>query len=90
MSIADWYDIIYEKEYEKMTHRATITLDQEAYAFLLSTAQNNRSAFINKLLKKEKLRQLKQDIQKANQEEANDIIYQKELCEWDETLADGL
>ena len=73
-----------------MTYRATITLDQEAYAFLLSTAKDNRSAFINDLLRKEKVRQLKKDILRANQEEANDIAYQEDFTKWDITLEDGI
>lgn len=73
-----------------MTHRATITLDQEAYAFLLSAAKDNRSAFINGLLKKEKLRQLEEDVLKANREEAEDLEYQQELSDWDETIEDGI
>ena len=64
-----------------MTHRATITLDKEAYSFLLSTAKDNRSAFINELLIKEKQWQLEKAILQANQEE---------LSDWDETLADGI
>lgn len=73
-----------------MTHRATITLDQEAYTFLLTAAKDNRSAFINELLKKEKIRQLKNDILHANQEEADDADYQEELSNWDISLEDGI
>lgn len=73
-----------------MTHRATITLDKEAYSFLLSAAKDNRSAFINELLKREKQRHLEKAILQANQEEADDPIYQEELSNWDETLADGI
>lgn len=73
-----------------MTHRATITLDNEAYSFLLSTAKDNRSAFINELLKKEKQRQLEKAILRANREEAADLVYQKELSLWNETLVDGI
>lgn len=73
-----------------MSHRATVTLDQEAYAFLLAAGKDNRSAYINELLKKEKQRQLERTILKANQEEAADLKYQEELSIWDETLSDGL
>ncbi|MEO0926741.1 MAG: CopG family transcriptional regulator [Cyanobacteria bacterium J06643_13] len=72
-----------------MTHRATITLDNDAYAFLEASAGNNRSAFINKLLKEEKRRVLATKILKANQEEASDLAYQEELMDWDVTLSDG-
>lgn len=73
-----------------MQHRATITLDQESYAFLMSAGQENRSAFINHLLKEEKKRQLEAAILRANQEEAEDTSYREELSDWDETLSDGI
>lgn len=72
-----------------MTHRATITLDNDSYAFLEASAGNNRSAYINKLLKEEKRRVLATQILKANQEEASDLAYQEELMDWDVTLSDG-
>lgn len=73
-----------------MTHRATITLDEEAYAFLMSAAKDNRSGYINALLKREKERALDLALAKANTEEAQDALYQSELTDWDETLTDGL
>jgi predicted CopG family antitoxin len=73
-----------------MTNRATITLDDEAYTFLEASAGNNRSAYINKLLKEEKQRVLEQQIIRANQEESSDLAYQEELMDWDITLSDGL
>ncbi len=73
-----------------MTCRATVTLDNEAYAFLKSAGGKNRSAFVNQLLKEEKRRVLAEVILKANQEEAADQQYQQELSEWDETLLDGI
>jgi len=73
-----------------MTHRATITLDDESFAFLNNIAGDNRSAYINELLKQERKNYLKQTLLKANQEEAQDSDYQKELKEWDTTLSDGL
>lgn len=73
-----------------MTHRATITLDEEAYKFLMSTAKDNRSGFINELLKREKDRALSKALIAANQEEANDVDYQEELSIWDETMDDGI
>jgi antitoxin CcdA len=71
-----------------MTHRATFTLDQEAYSFLLVAGKDNKSAFINDLLKKERQKHLKQTILKSNLEEAKDLAYQDELSVWDETLMD--
>lgn len=73
-----------------MQHRATITLDHESYAFLMSAGQENRSAFINHLLKEEKKRQLEEAILRANQEEAEDLSYHEALADWDEALADGV
>ena len=73
-----------------MLNRATITLDSEAYNFLLSAGKENRSAFINDLLIEERKRQLESAILKANQEEAHDLEYQEELSDWDETLSDGI
>jgi predicted CopG family antitoxin len=73
-----------------MTMRATFTIEDEAYAFLMQEGGENRSAYINQLLKREKQRTLEEAILKANQEEADDPEYQKELSMWDETLSDGL
>lgn len=73
-----------------MTHRTTITLDDEAYLFLNDIAGDNRSAYINELLKQERKNFLKQALIKANQEEADDLGYQEELKAWENTLSDGL
>jgi len=73
-----------------MTSRATFTLEEESMEYLKKAGGSNRSAFINKLLKDEKRRQLEKAILKANQEEAEDSAYQKELSDWDATLSDGL
>ena len=73
-----------------MTHRTTITLDDESFIFLNSIAGENRSAYINELLKQERMNHLKQALLKANQEEAADSEYQEELKEWDTALSDGL
>lgn len=73
-----------------MTHRTTITLDDESFIFLNSIAGENRSAYINELLKQERMNHLKQALLKANQEEAADSEYQEELKEWNTTLSDGL
>ena len=70
-----------------MTHRATFTLEAEAFAFLTTAAGNNRSAYINQLLKQEKQRQLEAALVQANQEEAENTAYQDELADWEKTLA---
>ena len=71
-----------------MTHRVTITLDEETFAFLNDVANSNRSAYINQLLKQEHKNFLREALRKANQEEAEDT-YQEELQEWDSTLSSG-
>ena len=73
-----------------MAHRATITLDDETFSFLNQVAGNNRSAYINQLLKQERKNFLKAALIKANQEEAQDTSYQEDLQEWERTLSDGL
>lgn len=73
-----------------MTHRTTITLDDESFTFLNNIAGENRSAYINELLKQERKNHLKQALLKANQEEATDSEYQEELKEWETALLDGL
>ncbi|MEM6643732.1 MAG: CopG family transcriptional regulator [Bacteroidota bacterium] len=73
-----------------MAERATISLDEESHSFLTEIADGNKSAYINELLKREKKRLLEEAILKANQEESEDIDYQKEIASWDATLNDGL
>ena len=73
-----------------MTTRTSITLDEDAYAFLRDFGGRNKSAFINALLKKERQRYLQKKILSANLEEAGDAAYQEELAAWDTTLLDGL
>ena len=70
--------------------RTTFTIDDEAFAFLDSVAGNNRSAYINQLLKEEQRRQLEQRVLQANREEAEDVEYGEALLEWDAVLDDGL
>ena len=73
-----------------MAERATISLDEESHSFLTKIANGNKSAYINELLKREKKRFLEEAVLKANQEEAADADYQKEVTDWDITLSDGL
>lgn len=73
-----------------MPARATFSLEDDAFAFLKSAGGKNRSAYINRLLKEERQRRLQDAIATANQEEAEDPVYGKELANWDSTLLDGL
>lgn len=50
----------------------------------------NRSAFINELLLKEKQSFLQESIIEANQEESEDDSYHQELSDWDITFEDGI
>jgi antitoxin CcdA len=75
---------------QNMTHRTTITLDDDIFAFLNQVAGDNRSAYINQLLQQERNNFLKQTLIKANREEAEDMDYQEELQAWESTLSDGL
>ena len=70
-----------------MQHRSTFTLDEEVAQFLLT--KENKSAYINTLIKKEISQELEAAILKANIEEAEDAKYLQELSEWDNTLNDG-
>lgn len=73
-----------------MAERATISLDEEAYTFLDQAAGNNKSAYINSLLKQEKRRVIEEAVLRANEEEGRDQTYQDCLSEWDAALYDGL
>lgn len=73
-----------------MTHRVTITLDEETFAFLNDVASSNRSAYVNQLLKQERRNFLQAALRKSNREEAEDTNYQEELQAWESTLSDGL
>ena len=44
--------------------RTTVTLDEEAMNFLIASAQDNKSAYINNLLKQEKRRLLEKNLAK--------------------------
>ena len=73
-----------------MTARATISFDEDNYSFLEKHAGKSRSAYINELLRRERQTTEKARIIAANEEEANDLAYQDELADWDNTLLDGL
>lgn len=73
-----------------MAHRATISLDDECFEFLEKVVGDNRSAYINQVLKERYQAWLKEACIKANIEETNDAEYQKELRLCDVTLRDGI
>jgi predicted CopG family antitoxin len=70
--------------------RLTISIDEEVYEYLEHAAGDNRSAFINDLLRQHHLTDMKARMIQGLQEDAQDTAYQEEIAEWDVTLADGL
>ena len=72
-----------------MTYRTSITLDEQTYNFLMTSGIENKSAYINDLLKREQEKSLKEKILRANQEEA-DYLESQSMDDWDDTLTDGL
>lgn len=70
--------------------RATFSLEKDNYAFLNKVGGENKSAYINRLLKRAKYKALEEAVLKANKEESDDSDYQEELSSWDTTLLDGL
>jgi hypothetical protein len=73
-----------------MAKRLTISLDEAAYEYLEHTAGDNRSAFINDLLLRHHLSEMKALMIQGLQEDDNDPEYQSEIALWDCTLSDGL
>jgi hypothetical protein len=72
-----------------MTRRATITLDDDVYLYLMTYAGKNKSGFINSILRNVQQATLAQQLLQANTEEANDTQYQQDCLLWDNTLLDG-
>lgn len=64
-------------------------MEKSNYEFLMQVAGDNKSAYINNLLREMKELALEESIAKANEEEVSDS-YQKELSEWDVTMDDGI
>ena len=72
-----------------MSKKIGITLDDEVLDFVDGRA-NNRSSFINRVLREEKRRILMQELADAYQEQADDPDFQQEVSVWDVTVGDGL
>jgi antitoxin CcdA len=83
------YDMYVIQRKILMTHRTTVTITDEAFAFLQTQAGRNRSAYINQLLQAERQRLLAAAIAVANREEAEEA-YQEDLLPWTAALSDGL
>jgi len=72
-----------------MTYRTSITLEEQTYQFLMSSGIENKSSYINDLIKKDQQKSLENAIMNANAEES-DYLDHHEIHDWDETLSDGL
>ncbi|MGC1309000.1 MAG: hypothetical protein WA885_17375 [Phormidesmis sp.] len=72
-----------------MSKKVSITLDDEVLSFIDKQA-NNRSSFINGILKKEKQRMFLRELEEAYLEEANDPEMKVEHKLWEVTVGDGL
>lgn len=72
-----------------MSTQVSITLDSEVLQFIDSQTQN-RSDFINELLRREQRRQFQHDLANAYIEQADDPDLQAELELWDVVVGDGL
>lgn len=73
-----------------MAKRLTISLDEEVYDYLEYAAGDNRSAFINEILRKHHEAERQAQMIRGLHEDANDPVYQAEIAEWDVTTTDGL
>lgn len=72
-----------------MNTKVSITLDNEVLQFVDRQTQN-RSRFINEILRQEQRKQLLQELANAYTEQANDPELQTEIAVWDVTSGDGL
>ena len=72
-----------------MTYRTSITLEEQTYQFLMTSGIENKSSYINDLLKREQAKCLAEKIARANAEEA-DYLSDNHIQDWDEVLSDGL
>lgn len=73
-----------------MSKRLTISIDDEVYDYLEHAAGDNRSAFINELLRQHHLAEMKARMVRGLQEDAQDPEYQEEIAAWDAAVSDGL
>jgi hypothetical protein len=73
-----------------MSTKVSITLDDEVLRFVDDAAAQNRSRFINQVLRKEQQRIFLQELAAAYTEQSADPEFQAEFELWNVTLADGL
>lgn len=72
-----------------MSEKISITLDKDLLQFVDSET-NNRSSFINQLLREKQRKVLKRDLRKAYAEQANDPEFREEVEAWDTVVGDGI
>ena len=72
-----------------MSKKISITLDDEVLSFV-DKLSNNRSNFINQILRKEKDRLFLQKLDEAYIAQEYDSIAQAEIAIWHAAVSDGL
>lgn len=86
-----WYDKMFIlMEHIHMAKRLTISIDEEIYEYLEHAAGDNRSAFINDLLRQHHQSEMRAQMIRGLQADDSDPEYQEEMASWEFTLADGL
>lgn len=74
-----------------MAKRLNITVDEDAYYFVERKGGNNRSAFINQLIRDAQRRELAEQLAQQAAEEATDPESQAEFALWERMgVQDGL
>ena len=68
----------------------TIILEDEILQFVDSQGKDNRSTYINAVLKEHRRCELKSQMTTALQEDTQDEEYQAEIAAWDVVVEDGI
>lgn len=71
------------------TRRVSLTLDDAVVEFV-DEQTDNRSSYINEILRKEQRRQFLEALGNAYEEQANDPEFQRENELWNVAVGDGL
>lgn len=72
-----------------MSKKISIFLDEDIISFI-DRQTNNRSRFINEVLRQKQHKSFTQDLAKAYQDQASDLDFIAEVAAWDTTIGDGL
>ena len=73
-----------------MNQKLIIELDVNLIAFLDHKSNGNRSNYLSNILDEQRRQEIKAQLIKALEEQANDPEYQAEIALWDCTVGDGL